>query len=429
MLQLFSTGIIPLWLNTAGLLEKQTVPSLEMLDFLQLTLPDPHISQIWKTYISTLSDRGFNATAQGCWVQTQDQLLLHDNGLQPLPAASLTKVATSLAALKLWEPDHQFVTEVRTNGSIQNGVLQGDLVIVGGGDPLFVGPEATSLGHSLQKMGIQRVSGDLVITGAFSMDFLSDPVQSGQRLRQGFQGQVYQTSEENGYTSPPLQQPSNLEIVGSVQWLPIPPPASTVLIRHSSLPLYALLKQMNVNSNNAVAESLATNMGGASTSISQGVAATGVPAREILLKNGSGLGQNNRLSPRAVVALLQGIQEELQAHNLTIADVFPVARQDQGTIAERSLPTAAIVKTGTLWNVSALAGVIPTQKFGPVWFTIINRGDNVEGFRQDQDRILQQLTQKLGTPLGSIPSLKPSLPVPLLGDLTRNQVLTHRSPS
>lgn len=429
MLQLFSTGIIPLWLNTVGLLEMQTISRLEMLDFLQLKSPDTQISQLWKIYIASLSDRGFNATAQGIWVQTRDQLLLHDNALQPLPAASLTKVATSLAALKIWGPHHQFVTEIRTNGSIQNGVLQGDLVIVGGGDPLFVGPEATSLGHSLQKMGIQRVSGDLVITGAFSMDFQSDPVQSGQRLRQGFQGQIYQTSEENGYTNPPLQRSTNLEITGSVQWQPLPPPAATILIRHSSLPLYAVLKQMNVNSNNAVAEVLAMAMGGASTSMTQAVAATGVPAREILLQNGSGLGQNNRLSPRAVVALLQGIQRELQVHNLTIADVFPVAQQDGGTIAERRLPPAVIVKTGTLWNVSALAGVIPTQKFGPVWFTIINRGDNVEGFRQDQDRLLQQFTQQLGPPPGSIPSLKPSLPAPLLGDLNRNQVMTQRSQS
>lgn len=424
MLQLFSTGLVPLWLNTVGILANQTVPPLDMLTLLQMNAPDGETSRIWQTYMDSLSEQGFSATAQGFWLQTQNQLLVNHNALQPLPAASLTKVATSLAALKTWGPHHTFLTEVRATGPVKNGVLQGDLVIVGGGDPLFVGLEAVSVAHTLHQMGIQRVSGNLVIMGPFSMDFLSDPIQIGERLRQGFKGQIYQPTEENSYTQPPgsTALTANLEISGSVQW-GADGSQSKLLLRHQSLPLYALLKQMNVNSNNALAETLAAAIGGAPTLVAQVTTATGVPAREILLQNGSGLGQDNRLSPRAVTALLQGIQRELQAHQLTLADVFPVASRDRGTIEERQLPQAAIVKTGTLWNVSALAGVIPTQKFGPVWFTIINRGENIEGFRQDQDRILRQLTQRFGTaPSGSI-SLQPSRPTPALGDLKRNQVI------
>ncbi|NJM65243.1 MAG: D-alanyl-D-alanine carboxypeptidase [Acaryochloris sp. RU_4_1] len=429
MLQLFSTGIIPLWLTTAGILGDQPPPNWAMLDLLQLNPPDLEIPKLWQTYVTRWSDQGFSTTNQGFWLQTSDQLLVHHNALHPLPAASLTKVATSLAALKTWEPHHQFITEVRTTGSINNGVLQGDLIIVGGGDPLFVGPEAISLAHSLNRLGIQRVLGNLVIIGSFTMDFQTDPLQSGERLRQGLQGQVYEPTAENGYTPPPpLAAKPHVEIAGTVKW-EAAAGTSTLLFHHVSLPLYALLKQMNVNSNNALAETLATAMGGSSVVITQVRAATGVPAEEIVLHNGSGLGQENRLSPRAAVALLQGIQQELQRHQLTLADVLPMAGRDRGTLAERKLPTAALVKTGTLFDVSALTGVIPTRKFGPVWFTIINRGENIDGFRQDQDQILQQLTQRLGAAPDLLPQFTPSLPPAVLGDLRRNQIMTHRPPS
>lgn len=426
MLQLFSTGLIPLWLNTIGVLSNQPASPLTPFDLLHINSPDVDIAEIWHDSLNRFSSQGFAPAAQGFWLQTQDQLLVNHNAQHPLPAASLTKVATTLAALKTWGPHHTFLTEVRATGPVVNGVLQGDLVVVGGGDPLFVGPEAISLGYSLNQMGIQTVSGNLIISGNFWMDFLTDPMQAGERLRQGLNGEVYQTTEESRYT-PPKTTPlaTQLAISGTVQWRPYPP-QSRLLLRHQSLPIFALLKQMNVNSNNALAESLASGIGNGPTLMAQVTAATGVSTNEIRLQNGSGLGQDNRLSPRAVVALLQGIQRELKPHKLTLADVFPVAKRDLGTIKDRQLPTATIVKTGTLWNVSALAGVIPTQKLGPVWFTIINRGENIDGFRQDQDRILQQLTQRLGTDAKSMGELRPSRPMPALGDPKRNQVAARR---
>ncbi|WP_299491428.1 D-alanyl-D-alanine carboxypeptidase [Acaryochloris sp. IP29b_bin.137] len=427
MLHLFRTGIIPLWLYTVGILAEPHPPRASLLDLLQLNPPPPGIMQLWQSSLTRYAQQGFSAQAQGMWLQTQDQLWVSHNALNPLPAASLTKTATTLAVLKTWGPDHTFVTEVRATGPVVNGVLQGDLVMVGGGDPLFVGPEALSVGHSLNQMGVLQVSGDLIIVGAFSMDFLTDPIQAGERLRQGFQGQIYPSAEENRYTTPPARNISSaLDIQGSVRWTAVPP-QSQLLLRHSSLPLYALLKQMNVNSNNALAESFTAMLGGVANIMAPVTASTGVSVKEINLLNGSGLGQENRLSPRAVVAILQGIQRELTTHQMTLADVFPVAKHDRGTIEDRPLPTAAIVKTGTLWNVSALAGVIQTQKRGPVWFTLINRGENIDGFRQTQDRLLQQLTQALGAAPVAIPALRPSRVMPTLGDPQRNHLRPQSS--
>ena len=49
--------------------------------------------------------------------------------------ASVTKIITTATALELLGGDFQFSTYIETNGTIDNGVLNGDLIIRGGADP------------------------------------------------------------------------------------------------------------------------------------------------------------------------------------------------------------------------------------------------------------------------------------------------------
>jgi serine-type D-Ala-D-Ala carboxypeptidase/endopeptidase (penicillin-binding protein 4) len=113
---------------------------------------------------------------------------------------------------------------------------------------------------------------------------------------------------------------------------------------------------------------------------------------EIQLNNGSGLGEENRISPHAVCQMLIAINKLLQ-NSLSISDLFPTAGKDVvGTVRDRSLPPGTTIKTGTLDNVSALAGVIPTSDYrGQIYFSIINYGRQVEYFRQQQDQLLNEL--------------------------------------
>ena len=70
-----------------------------------------------------------------------------------------------------------------------------------------------------------------------------------------------------------------------------------------------------------------------------------------------------------------------------------MAGQDIGTLIYRQLPANAALKTGSLAQVSSLAGVFPTRDRGLVWFAIINYGNQVEYLRQQQDLLLQELSQ------------------------------------
>jgi D-alanyl-D-alanine carboxypeptidase/D-alanyl-D-alanine-endopeptidase (penicillin-binding protein 4) len=75
-----------------------------------------------------------------------------------------------------------------------------------------------------------------------------------------------------------------------------------------------------------------------------------------------------------------------------VADLFSVSGFDRrGTLETRHVPAGTVVKTGTLNDVSALAGVMPTRDRGLVWFAIINRGSDIERLRAGQDQLLQRL--------------------------------------
>ena len=55
-------------------------------------------------------------------------------GLRLVPASNMKLITTGLALLELGE-DYRFETRLAYSGSIEDGVLHGDLYIVGGGDP------------------------------------------------------------------------------------------------------------------------------------------------------------------------------------------------------------------------------------------------------------------------------------------------------
>jgi len=119
-----------------------------------------------------------------------------------------------------------------------------------------------------------------------------------------------------------------------------------------------------------------------------------ISSEEIQLKNGSGLAVENRISPRAVTLMFMALQEKLKSTTLNLSDLFPVMGRDRdGTLQWRNMPPGLTVKTGTLNQVSALAGIIPTQERGMVWFTIINGGSNFDRLRAEQDKVLQRLSQ------------------------------------
>jgi len=428
MLELFGAGVVSLWLEMAGI-DPATLQPTGSSERLLLLRQDPVATVAVQQYLQQLAEKGFAQAEQGVWIQSQEQLLANQRGSTPLPAASLTKIATSLVALQTWGPQYQFITQIGATGPIQQGVLRGDLVVQGVGDPLFVWEEAINLGNTLNGIGIRRITGDLVIVGGFTMNYESDPGVAGTLLRQGLNAKTWSQEAQMQYsTLPPGTPRPQVVIEGTVKLTATPSLLATPLVRHRSLPLAQLLKQMNIYSNNAMAETLAASLGGAAVVAQRAAIAAAVPQREIQLTNGSGLGVENRISPRAACGMFQAIEDQLQPQQLSVADLFPVAGRDGGTLEARKIPPTTVAKTGTLWDVSALAGIMLTRDRGSICFSIINRGNGVVDFRAQQDVLLQQLLSHWGAAQLPLAELQPpsSISDPA-GAASRNEILFNRA--
>ncbi len=95
-------------------------------------------------------------------VESDSPILSHNAGNSMNPA-SVMKLVTTNAALDLLTPVYHWKTEVYRDGSVSNGVLNGNLIIKGYGDPSFKAQEFWRLLMSLQQAGIKQIKGDLII--------------------------------------------------------------------------------------------------------------------------------------------------------------------------------------------------------------------------------------------------------------------------
>ncbi len=87
-----------------------------------------------------------------------------DDGLVP---ASVMKAFTTATANELLGPDHRFVTELQTTGTLgEDGVLKGDVVVRGGGDPTLAATDLNSTYAkwrvALLEAGVKEVEGSVI---------------------------------------------------------------------------------------------------------------------------------------------------------------------------------------------------------------------------------------------------------------------------
>jgi D-alanyl-D-alanine carboxypeptidase/D-alanyl-D-alanine-endopeptidase (penicillin-binding protein 4) len=81
------------------------------------------------------------------------------NATQAFIPASVAKLPTAVAALELLGGDHRFTTRMAAAAAPRGGRLDGDLVLVGGGDPLLGADGLVHLCRDLRRAGVRRVGG------------------------------------------------------------------------------------------------------------------------------------------------------------------------------------------------------------------------------------------------------------------------------
>lgn len=86
-----------------------------------------------------------------------------------IPASSI-KAPTAIMALNVLGANHRFSTRLYMTGSVRGGVLDGDVILVGGGDPELFTDDFSSLVAALKARGISRVAGRFIYDNSLFPD-------------------------------------------------------------------------------------------------------------------------------------------------------------------------------------------------------------------------------------------------------------------
>ncbi|HEY3451469.1 MAG TPA: D-alanyl-D-alanine carboxypeptidase/D-alanyl-D-alanine-endopeptidase [Myxococcales bacterium] len=187
-----------------------------------------------------------------------------------------------------------------------------------------------------------------------------------------------------GHSLKALLERRGIKVKGRVRRGAAPKDAQPYLL-HQGETLDVVLKRVNKNSSNFMAEQLVKTLGAQATGSpgtwADGISAiedflsreVGIPLGTFVMKNGSGLNDTNRFSAAQICKLLRYMHAHFPLAPEYISSL-PIAGKD-GTIHTRMEGTDAAgrlrAKTGTLENVSALSGYVETVGGEPLVFSLM----------------------------------------------------------
>jgi len=345
------------------------------------------------------------------------------NETTPLRPASNVKLITAAVALEVLGDEFVYTTTV--NGVVgAGGVVAGDLFLIGGGDPLLSsewwdGPNQKfppinvtpieALADSVKAAGVTAISGSIVGDATRYDDEWYLPTWA-PALRFSEGGPLSALLVNDSREAADLS--SNDPVVGAATVLTQllqergvtvggPPKegvadGSPVVAKVDSQALPAVLQEMLTTSDNNTAEMVLKEIGlatgGAGTTVLglEKVMSTlqewEIPLEGVILVDGSGLSDENRLTCRAILAVLQhGSVDD------AVGEGLPVGGAKGGTLNDafqEGEPLSGVLraKTGTLDNTDgvadklgakALSGYVPLPGGGAIEFALLLNGETI----------------------------------------------------
>ena len=415
-------------------------------------------------------------------------------GDEPMVPASLNKILTAAAILDLAESDDTYVTEVfitnEARDSIADGVMDGDLYLVGGGDPVLATPgyigrweesrahtDITALAEQvaaeLTRLGVDDIRGGVVAdesrypeeerdyTGELpdtgfpgdeavdaeaddASDEALDPIWKPSFVSANQAGPLSALLVNDGYVSYPdepnrranvrAEDPARQAVElfddllearefrirsrTSKGTAPQIPDERTSLGRVESPPLREIVARMLAYSDNTIAEMLLKEIGIRSgLDSSRASAVFGIYGMlqeygsldEIVIADGSGLSSYNRITCTLIAEVLRQAGPDS-----ALVDSMAAVGQS-GTLSDCLRRNPAVTgrvraKTGTLNDVTALAGVTETSVGDVITFAMIANGEAVGALGLCNDLQRAIITATTGHPYG--PSADEVVPAP-----------------
>jgi len=348
--------------------------------------------------------------------------IFDERGERAVAPASVLKLVVAASALNALGAAYRFHTMFAARGSIgDDGRLDGDLWLIGSGDPSFESGDLRNGIGVLARSGLRRVDGRVMIdatamTGpplnphwdrddngqdyaapisAVSLD--GDTIES-QEMVGGVEQKVW-TPMQNVATYVGVETKALLAARGIASALQPglgPSPLDTVVLwDHRSPPLQALESHMLFVSDNHYAEQLLRTVGGEAGGAPDdagGIDAErrfldrlGIPTPGLRLFDGSGLSPDNRIAAITIARLLSESEPSLYL-------LLPQGGRE-GTLEDYDFTTAlgrVRAKSGHLSDVSALAGYANTLHHGRVAFAFL-----IDGSPGDPDAAIVRAVDRL----------------------------------
>lgn len=356
-------------------------------------------------------------------VRDGERVIVSHGTDQALAVASNQKLLTAWVALEVLGADHTFTTRFATTAPIDGGVINGDLWIIGGGDPLLESDTYRStfkwgkgahtsieaIADELAALGITAITGSVVGDDSFFDAERTVSTWPSRMLAQGQVGPLSALSVNDARTYSPIPgagggaQPASdpaawaadaftqllsargIAVGGAPASGQAPETTNTVL-EIASRPVWQLLAQMLTFSDNNTAELLVKAIGrevSGEGSTAAGLVAMvdrlgglGTDMSQISLLDGSGLDDGSRVTCDLILATLNGDDSDPDPSQGVLAAGLPTANGEVGTLRDRfhNSPGAGRVfaKTGTLRSVTALSGWAQAREERISFATVIN---------------------------------------------------------
>ncbi len=316
---------------------------------------------------------------------TADSTVYTYNHRQRLRPASTMKLLTAITALDRLGADYQLRTSLYITGRIAGNTLIGNVICVGGMDPMFDRTDMQAFVSQLRQMGIATIQGRIVGDTSF---------KDADRLGEG-----WCWDDDNPVLTPLLcdrkdtfveQFTAELKrggITVSAQGPQNQSRATRRLVGTRSHSIAQVMVDMLKESDNLYAESmfyqLATLTNNktataklAASQVRQTIQRAGLQPGDYRIADGSGLSLYNYVSAELEVAFLRYAWQHEQVY-IPLYDALPIAGLD-GTLKSRMQKGRAIdnvhAKTGSVSGISSLAGYCTSAEGHQLAFCIINQG-------------------------------------------------------
>jgi serine-type D-Ala-D-Ala carboxypeptidase/endopeptidase (penicillin-binding protein 4) len=322
--------------------------------------------------------------------------------------ASNEKLILSMALLAAVGPDREIPTRAMAEAAPVDGVIDGDVWIVGHGDPEVSTDTLDSLAAGVAEAGITRITGSIIgDTGPFLRDWWAPgwktefpaeeiPIPTALTFRGnlGPEGRHIDDPELRAaaYLTKALRR-HDVDVAKSPK-MSAPTGPLVKLATVGSAPVIDIIHRMDVDSINFDAEVLGKVLG-AETSGTASIAAGAAAIDAFAAANGaptfeshdaSGLSYANRVTTQGMVRLLFAADHESWAIQLRRA--LPTG--GQGTLEERLGHLRVRAKTGTLTDVSALSGWVWSDRTGGwVEFSILSTSLNKDQAVRIEDAVVR----------------------------------------